>query len=129
MFSLVGTVLQNIGFSFEHKTVMWTMIWELIQRCGGDVPSLGDEIGIGWGKVIGCFNWDLLETLQLGTWYHWDVIKTFLCDILETCHWDVLEGHLETSLGVSFETNLGDNADLPMVRPCHVLLRRCHDVH
>ena len=40
---MVGTVLQNIGFSFEHKTVMWTVIWELIQRCGGDIPSLGEN--------------------------------------------------------------------------------------
>ena len=34
----------------------------------------------------------------------------------------------KTSLGVSFETSLRRPGDVPMVRRCYVLLRRCHDV-
>ena len=34
----------------------------------------------------------------------------------------------KTSLGVSFETSLRRPGDVPMLRRCYVLLRRCHDV-
>ena len=99
-----GLVLEKMGFWFKHETIMWTMIWELIQRHGGDVPSKRHwvfQFGFAWGVVVR---------------YLWEVVTAFLCDMCrrttETNWWRTIE----TSLGVSFETNLRRRGDVPIRR-------------
>ena len=58
---------------------------------------------------IGCFIWNLKETLRIRT--------------TDTSWWRTSE----TSLGVSFETCLRHCEDV-LMRRCYVLLRRCQDV-
>ena len=69
---------KKISFWFEHETIMRTMIWELIQRRGGNMLSRRH-----WMLQLG-FAWDVVVR------YLWDVAQTSLCDIAETYHWDVL---------------------------------------
>ena len=64
-----GLVLEKIRFWFKHETITWTVIWELIQRHGEDVPSKRH-----WVFQFG-FAWDFMVS------YLWDVVTTFLCDM------------------------------------------------
>ena len=111
-----GLVIEKIGLWFKHETIMRTMIWELIQRCGDNVPSKRH-----WMFQLG-FAWDVMVR------YLWDVVTTFLCDMCRCTTETSWQRTIETSLGVSFRTSLRSRGDIPMACRCYVLLRRCHDV-
>ena len=94
-------VLEKNGVSFEHETIMRTMIWELIQRRGGDVPR----------NVIGFFNCDLLKTLWLAA-FETSLKRSSATSYrltIDTSWWCTTE----TSLCVSFEISLGRRGDVP----------------
>ena len=79
--------LEKISVWFKHETIMRTMIWDLIQRLGGDVPSRRPwvfQLGFAWEVVVR---------------YLWGVVKTFQCDIAETYHWDVLATYRRDVVG------------------------------
>ena len=94
-------VLGKNGVWFEHETIMRTMIWELIQRRGGDVPR----------NVIGFFNCDLLKTLWLAA-FETSLQRSSATSYrltIDTSWWCTTE----TSLCVSFEISLGRRGDVP----------------
>ena len=75
---------------------------------------------------LGVSIWDLLEALWLGT-FEMSLQRSCVKSWRRTTEtsWRRI---IMTSLGVSFETSLRRCGDVPMVRCCYVLLRRCHDV-